>query len=350
MFEKTAEFVSSLKKIKFVLVIPLLVLISASVFIYQKFFGGSIQEFSDNEFIVGNSSQKKQPEKGVNVKEQARKQEMVAVAYADEPAEGVREVVERTGNLDFIQPGQKVLVKPNVNSDDPAPGTTHPEALAEVVRLAKERGAYVVVGDRSNPRWQTIPAMKKTGMYRATEDAGADEIVGFENEDWIRVKPEKAENWPRGFRVPARLAQFDHVISVPVLHTHSITGHSLAIKNLVGLIHPDDRMVFHASSNLGKMIAEIGLAVRPSLTVIEGTKAFIAGGPSHGTLATPKVYLASKDILAADVLGAKFLEKHGAEFERSSPWESVQIQHAFSLGLGNFSREQLEKENKRLTL
>lgn len=263
---------------------------------YRKFFGGEARPLVDNELVVG--SQQDQLQESQTVNEQ--KEEKAAVAYAAEPAQGIREVIARTGNLNFIQPGQKVLIKPNVNSDDPAPGTTHPAALAEVVRLTKERGAYVIVGDRSNPRWKTIPAMKTTGMYTAVEEAGADEIIGFEEEDWVRVKPEAAQNWPNGFRIPARLEEVDHIISVPVLHTHSITGHSLAIKNLVGLIHPADRMVFHASSKVEEMIAEISLAVRPTLTVVEGTKAFIAGGPSHGTEATPQVYLASKDILTAE--------------------------------------------------
>jgi uncharacterized protein (DUF362 family) len=270
------------------------------------------------------------------------KEEKVAVAYADIPAKGVAEVVKRTGNLDFIKPGQRVLVKPNVNSDDLAPGTTHPKALAEVVRLVKAKGAYVIVGDRSNPRWKTIPAMKKTGMHKVVLDAGADEIVGFEDEEWTRIKPEKAENWPKGFRIPARLSEIDHIISVPVLHTHMITGHSLAIKNLVGLIHPADRMVFHASKKRDEMIAEISLAIKPALTIVEGTKAFIDKGPSVGTLAEPKVYLASKDILAADVVGFELLKKAGAK-KLDNPWETRQVKHTIGLGLG-LPREEIEKE------
>jgi len=255
--------------------------------------------------------------------------------------------VQRTGNLDFIKPGQKVLVKPNVNSDDPAPGTTHPESLAEVVRLAKLKGAYVIVGDRSNPSYKTIPSMKKTGMYMSALNAGADEIVGFEDEEWIRVSPEKAINWPNGFRIPKRLEDIDHIISLPVLHTHSIASHSLAIKNLVGLIHPADRMIFHSSSKMNEMIAEISLAIKPDLTVIDGTKAFIDKGPSHGTMIETKVYLASKDVLTADVLGVYLLKKYGAKLFWDDPWESGQIKYFLSLGLGMYDKEEINKEMLR---
>jgi uncharacterized protein (DUF362 family) len=336
------DFIKKLSnKMKTSLVVFLIALTGGAAFLYQKFFGGKVENLPSDKFVVGPS------EKQLSVTE-TKQENIAAVVYAKTPALGVQKVIAQTGNLDFILPGQKVLVKPNVNSDDPAPGTTHPEALAEVVRLAKAKGAWVVVGDRSNPRWQTIAAMKKTGIYEAARQAGADEIVGFENEDWVRVKPEIAKNWPKGFRIPKRLAQFDHIISVPVLHTHQITSHSLALKNLVGLIHPADRMIFHASSKTEEMIAEISLAIRPSLTVIEGTKAFIDGGPSHGTLATPKVYLASKDILAADVIGAELLKKHNAKLFWKSAWESPQIKHAASLNLSRYSKEEITKETERL--
>ncbi len=330
-------------KIKLGFIVFLVAFIGGAAFLYQKFFGGKVQTLPNEKFIVGPSQE--QP-KTTEMKQENK----AAVAYAETPAQGISEVINQTGNLDFIQPGQKVLIKPNVNSDDPAPGTTDPQALAEVVRLVKAKGAYVVVGDRSNARWQTIPAMKKTGMYQAAEQAGADEIVGFEDEEWIRVKPEKAKNWPKGFRIPKRLAQFDHIISVPVLHTHKITSHSLALKNLVGLIHASDRMVFHASSKTEEMIAEISLAIRPSLTVIEGTKAFIDGGPSHGTLATPKVYLASKDILTADVIGVELLKKHGAKLFWESPWDSPQVKYGAELNLSLFSEEEIKEEARRLVL
>ncbi len=98
------------------------------------------------------------------------------------------------------------------------------------------------------------------------------------------------------------------------------------------------------------MIAEISLAIRPSLTIVEGTKAFIADGPSHGTLVTPKVYLASKDILMADVLGVELLKKHGAKLPSQSPWDSKQVKHGVELNLSSYSEEEIKEESERLVL
>lgn len=209
--------------------------------------------------------------------------------------------------------------------------------------MVKAKGAYIIVGDRSNPRWNTIAAMKKTGMYDTAKSAGADEIVGFEDEEWIRVAPTMAKNWPNGFRIPKRLQEIDHIISLPVLHTHSITGHSLAIKNLVGLIDPVDRFLFHTSKNREEMIAEISLAIKPSLTVIDGTRSFIEGGPSQGKITETKVYLASKDVLTADVIGVSLLKKHQAKLKYDNPWDSPQIKHFLSLGLNLYSPDEINK-------
>lgn len=315
-------------------------LVGVLSFLYYKFFGGRVQGVPEGTFIVGQTEKELKEMNILNV-------EKVAVAYADTPEQGVQEVINRTGNLDFIKPGQKVLIKPNVNSDDPAPGTTEPKVIAEVVRLAKQKGAYVIVGDLSNPRYDTIEAMKKTGIYQAAQSAGADEIVSFEDYEWIRVKPENASNWPRGFRIPKLATEVDHIISVPVLHTHFIASHSLAIKNLVGLIHIDDRMVFHASPKLDEMITEIALAINPSLNIIEGTKSFIDGGPFSGTVSEPKVYLASKDLLAADVVGVELLKKDGANLKWNTPWESRLINRAVELGIG-FNKDVILEEVERL--
>ncbi len=329
------------KRAKLAMLVLIGVVVAGAFLLYEKIFGGKAESLPEDKFVVGETNK-------ITINPQKEQQEIVAVAYAENPAKGIDEVIKQTGNLDFIKPGQKVLVKPNVNSDDPAPGTTHPETLAEVVRLVKAKGAYVIVGDRSNARWSTVAAMKKTGMYEAAKEAGADEILGFEDEEWVRVAPEKAISWPNGFRIPKRLKEVDHIISLPVLHTHAIASHSLAIKNLVGLINPADRLLFHASPKRDEMIAEISLAIKPSLTVIDGTRAFIEGGPSQGTVAETKVYLASRDVLTADAVGAALLKKHGAKLFWDNIWETRQIKHFLDLGINQNSKEKIQEEIEKI--
>ena len=109
-----------------------------------------------------------------------------------------------------------------------------------------------------------------------------------------------------------------------------------------------DRMLFHASPKLEEMITEINLAVKPSLTVIDGTKSFTSGGPFKGTVAESKVYLASTDILAADVVGVGLLKNEGAKLRSDNPWDSRQIKRALELGLSPLGKDKINQESAKV--
>jgi hypothetical protein len=64
-----------------------------------------------------------------------------------------------------------------------------------------------------------------------------------------------------------------------------------------------------------------------------------------GTAANTKVYLASEDVLMAEVFGVELLRKHGAEL--SGPWDSRQVKHALELNLGLYKRQEIEEELKK---
>ncbi len=331
----------------YMLYIAIILVILGAGFLLWQLFGGKVKKLKEEEFIFAPKERKEEAKK-FPVAEM--REEKVAIVYNKNISQGVREVIAKTGNLDFVRKGDKVLVKPNVNTADPSPGTTHPEVVREIVKMLKEKGAYVIVADRSTVKQDTMEAMKKTGIYDAAEEAGADEILNFSDLPWVRVQPEKSRYWPRGFRVTSVLQRVDHVISIPVLHTHGIASHSLAIKNLVGVIHPLDRYYFHASPKMNEMITEIALAVKPSLTVIDGYNAFIAGGPGTGELRTPYVYLASKDLVAAEILGVNLLIKIGSKLKYPDAYSHPGVARALDLNLSSLSQEEIKEETRRHNL
>ena len=89
----------------------------------------------------------------------------------------LREVLSPLGGLDFIQPGDKVVIKANLITflkPDKA-ATTHPVLLSALTELLKERGAAVVIGDSPGGPF-SLPYLKR--VYAATglndcEKAGA---------------------------------------------------------------------------------------------------------------------------------------------------------------------------------
>lgn len=263
---------------------------------------------------------------------------LVGIARGDSIADSVRRAINLAGGLHFVKSGESVLIKPNVNSDDPHPGTTNPEVVLEVVRMVREKDPKrIIVADRSNPWWDTLKAMKKVGIYEAAVKGGA-EVVVFSKGDYVKVNPENSYHWPNGFRIPKLVKQVDHIISLPVAKTHFIADFTMGIKNWVGLIPPSDRKHLHLRKKdyFASMLSEIHLGRKPSFLVMDATKVFVSGGPSHGDLARPGLVIASSDLVANDVTGLALLKTLGTieEIQRKSVWHQPQIKRAVELGLG----------------
>ncbi len=262
----------------------------------------------------------------------------VALVRGEEVGQMVARAVELAGGFPGLPPGARVLVKPNVNSDDPYPGTTNPEVVRAVVEVVKGYGpGRIVVADRSNPSYATRAAMERVGIWQAAEEAGA-EVMALDEEEWSRVNPSGADHWPDGFSIPRLFSEIDYLITLPVTKTHFIANYTMALKNTVGLIHPQDRRFLHSSQgyDFGARIAEINLARPADFVVMDGTRAFISGGPASGELREPHLILATSDLVAADVVGLAILKYLGAWERVSGPsaWEQPQVARAAELGLG----------------
>jgi uncharacterized protein (DUF362 family) len=323
----------------------------------------------------------------------------VGVARGSNMEEAVRQAVKLAGGLDFIKEGQTVLIKPNVTGAVVNPTTTSPEVLYAVIKLAAERGPKrIIVADRSfSPVFstatpKTVDVMKKVGHIDAVEQAKSDVnapvvAVGLEDcqdelellgrkgtEMWRKVKPEKAEHWPNGFELAELLFAVDHVINVPVIKTHFQAWFTMSMKAFVGMSHHRTRREFHTAfkgdSNLfdqkasgsrrrlgpegrkqdveeaGPLVnrvAELNLGITPAINILDGTKSFVFGGPSHGDSVEPKLVVASRDRIAADAMGVAVLKSFGTErrLQRYSVWENPFIRHGIQIGLGIDTREKL---------
>ena len=92
----------------------------------------------------------------------------MAVAHGGSPAERTRTAVAALGGMGrFVKAGERVLVKPNIGWDRlPEQGAnTHPEVVAELVRLCREAGAArVIVAD--NPCNDPGRCVERSGIAR----------------------------------------------------------------------------------------------------------------------------------------------------------------------------------------
>ena len=264
-----------------------------------------------------------------------RPSRVALVRTADRKA-GVTELL-RTINPQGIS-GKRVVLKPNFNTADPAPGSTDRDTLTQLVTELRARNARrITLGESSGPP-QTRGVMEQKGIFDLARRLDFD-IVNFEDipaADWVAFGPE-GTHWPEGFHLPRLVTDAEYLVSTCCLKTHGYGGvFTMSLKLSVGLTPRAIRRDMHRSPDMRRMIAELNTGYRPQLIVLDGVTAFTDGGPSHGTLRQANVMIAGDDRVAVDAVGLAVLKELGAnDAIMSRPiFEQEQMARAVELGLG----------------
>ncbi len=235
--------------------------------------------------------------------------------------------------------GKKVFVKPNFNTADPCPGSTHNDVLGTLVREIREREALsVTVGDRCGPG-TTQKVMEEKGIFDLGRDLGFN-VLNFESmedKDWVLINP-PGSHWGDGFYMARPLVESEYTVTTGCLKTHQFGGHfTMSMKLSVGAVHRKHMMPqLHGSPHMRKMIAEINLGYRPQLILMDGVEVFTDGGPMTGEKKTANVILAGKDRVAMDAVGLAVLKDLGSNdtIMNNKIFEQEQIRRAVEIGLG----------------
>ena len=271
----------------------------------------------------------------------------VSLVRTGNRSNGVRRAISLLG-CNPVQ-GKRVMLKPNFNSADPTPGSTHMDTLSALVENLKEMGASsITLAERSGPGDSTRTVLEKKGIIKLADELGF-EILNLQEMDkdgWVLVKPENS-HWKNGFLFPGVYSEAECIVQTCCLKTHAYGGHfTMSLKCSVGMVpggHPY-MTELHSSPVQLQMIAEINTAYTPDLVIMDGVEAFVDGGPAHGTRANPSVVLASSDRVAIDAAGVAILRSLGTttDVSRGRVFEQDQIARAVELGLGVSSPENIE--------
>ena len=241
--------------------------------------------------------------------------------------------------------GKDLFVKPNFNSADKPPGSTHEDTLAALLRKLRALGAGpLTIGDRSG-MGDTREVMEQKRVFHMAKEFDARVVVLDElgADDWELFRPPDG-HWQQGFALPRMVGKAGGVVQTCCLKTHRYGGHfTLSLKNSVGLVakrvpgNPYDFMrELHNSPHQRRMIAEVNAAYRSELIVLDGVEAFVTGGPDRGKLVDAGVVLAGTDRIAVDAVGVALLRHFGTtpEVSRGAIFQQEQIARAVQLGLG----------------
>lgn len=298
---------------------------------FIKIMGGGIASIIGGEGIMENvaASQLQSISGG-------KKSRVSLVKTSDRPS-GIKRAIE----LLEVNPvnGKDILLKPNFNTADPFPASTHNDTLINLIQHLKKMGASkITIGERSGPP-VTATVLNGKGMHELCKKLDVD-IINFEelpSESWIKVKPAMS-HWNDGFFVAKPVLDSECIVSACCLKTHGYGGvFTMSLKLSVGVTNKSNMRELHSSSlDMRKMIAEINQAYKPSLILLDGIEAFTDGGPSRGTKKRGDVILAGTDRIAIDAVGVAILKELGSNnaIMRKNIFEQEQISRAVELGLG----------------
>lgn len=227
----------------------------------------------------------------------------------------VRKAVELLGGITrFVQPGETVLLKPNVAFASPPRicATSHPDIISEIATLCYEQAKAKKVYITDNPINDSKSCFELSGISAAAAKSGAQIISPKANyfRPLTLTGGRLIKNWPFLYEP---LKNVDKVIGIAVVKDHSRSGASMTMKNWYGLLG-GKRNTFHTDINT--IIVELAMLVKPTLVILDGTEVMVSNGPTGGSSSDLKqtdIMIAGCDQVAVDSFGATLLNMKPAD-------------------------------------
>jgi uncharacterized protein (DUF362 family) len=275
----------------------------------------------------------------VNVLAQEKKKPLVAVAKG-KPAELVKKATDALGGMkNFVKAGDRVVLKANMGFPNPPEWgtTTHPEIVKAAAQLCLDAGAQrVIVID--NPLRDGKVCKEKSGIGAAVEGMKGVVVALLEDPKFYQDTPIPAGKQLKTTSIAKEVLRANCLINIPTAKTHSATGVSFGIKNLMGLIW--DRKVMHEQMELNQAIADLLLVIKPQLTIVNAVYALTTNGPSGpGKTEELNTVVASADPVAADSYTVGIARWYNKDFKGH---QVKHIKNAFDMGLGEIDVEKME--------
>ncbi len=239
----------------------------------------------------------------------------VVMVHGKDAERMVRTALKAMGGIEqFIQAGDRVLLKPNVGFDRPPElgATTSPVVVAATLRACLAAGASeVFVSD--NPINSPSASFARSGIAEATERAGGKVLILTDSDfDGAHIGGTAIDTWSTAIEP---LRKVNKVIGIPTLKDHNLSGMSFAMKNWYGLLG-EGRNRFH--QDIHNVIADLTMMLTPTLIIGDATRILMRNGPTGGSSAdvTPgNTLIVSPDAVAVDALGAELLGRSAAHMD-----------------------------------
>ncbi len=204
---------------------------------------------------------------------------------ADKIAASLRAGLKNLGLEESIKRGDRVLLKPNLVMAK-APGlavTTHPEVVRAVAMVLSDCGARIYLGE--SPGFGSLTTvLDKCGLKPVLEEF-AITVSSFVEEEVV-FNPNNLV--AKRLTLAAGVLQFDKIVNLPKLKTHSMMASTLAVKNLFGFIPGLKKASWHLRAGhdrdfFARIMFDIYRQVTPVWNFLDGIIGMEGEGPTGGT-------------------------------------------------------------------
>ena len=262
---------------------------------------------------------------------------LLSLARGEDYAALVVQVLAPLGGIEnFVRPGDKVVIKPNIGWDrsPEQAANTHPLVVKALAAQALQAGAEkVLVFDRTCNEERRCYA--NSGIEKAIRELD-DKRVRIEHVDrrkFVPIKISRGKSLSE-WEIYKDALDCDCYINVPVAKHHGLSRLTLGLKNSMGVLG-GNRGSLH--QNLGQNLADLATVIRPKLTVIDATRILLRSGPQGGDLKDVKktdTLLASADPVAADAYATTLFDLKPDAIESTLA--------AYKMGLGEMDLDKIQ--------
>ena len=222
-----------------------------------------------------------------------------------------------------------VLIKINMNSSNNYPASTSIEMLEVVIKSLIDVGVKrICVGDCSGlMHLPTRKVIKEKELFFLKKKYGV-KLIFFDYGGWVKV-PIMGEYF-KNIILSDRVYKYDKIINLSNLKSHLRSEFSFSTKLLVGFMHPYQRYELH-KDHIKERIAELSLAVKPDISIIDARKIFIDGGPDTGVIKSANTIIIDTNLFDADISAYNLLyffkKQNGIDDIKKDPLRSIFFKH-----------------------
>ncbi len=236
----------------------------------------------------------------------AENKSQIALAEGTDYEKITKNCLDALGGIGkFVKKGDTVVIKPNIGWDrkPEEAANTHPLVVKAIAEECLKAGARKVkVFDRTcnDPRRCYV----NSGMSEVLSKIKGVELKYLDTEKFRKVKINGL--FIKDWELYEEALNCDVYINVPVAKHHGLTGLTLALKNIMGIMG-GNRGYIHRE--IEDALCDLNIARIPHLNVIDATRILLRNGPQGGGVKDVKVLnrvIASTDIVLSDALATTF--------------------------------------------